>query len=178
MMLFFGSEGVARASALATHWQPAVPEAAFVGIELDWPADPLLLRSAVRHASNVHAVQSMQTVLFGMGAAGGMAVDSVLQGLLPIAGVIGVDISAGSESRRMVASAAMVRLIQHSTDDDPRASGLQTLVNDMRRHELDVRSMVLPSASRSDPAVAIRASGTFLVELVANASRASGIPRS
>ena len=64
------------------------------------------------------------------------------------------------------------------TDDDPRVSKLKALVEAMRRQDLDVRSMVLPKSARADPAVAMRAVGTFLVEAVAKASRITPTSRS
>ena len=168
---FLGPEGAARAVAFAERWQAAVPEAAFVGIELDPAVDPRLLRHAASEAAAARAMDSGQLVLFGTGAAGLVAVHSVLRGLLPGAGVIGLDISGEPETPPVLASAAVVRLVQHCGEDDPRANRLHALVDEMRRHELDVRSMVLPSLARTDPAVAMRATGTFLVELVARASR-------
>jgi hypothetical protein len=178
IVVFFASEGAARAVAFAEQWQPAVPEATFVGIELDSEVDPHLLGSAARDAAAARAIESTQIVLFGAGAAGRLAVTSIVQGLLPGASVVGLDISADWERPRVLTSVAMVRLIEHCTEDDPRASRLKALVDDMRCHELDVRSMVLPNAAQANPTVAVRATGTFLVELVAKASRITATSRS
>src|SRR4051812_21533683 len=127
IILFFRSEGLAGAVAFAEHWQPVLPEAAFVGIELDPVADPHLLRRAARDAATARAMDATQIILFGAGAAGRLGVNLILQGLLPGGGVIGLDISAEPEEPHIEASAAMVRLIQHCNDDDPRAARFKAL---------------------------------------------------
>src|SRR3954454_2032641 len=70
IILFSRSEGLAGAVAFAEHWQPVLPEAAFVGIEFDPVADPHLLRSAARDAAAARGMDAAEIVLFGAGAAG------------------------------------------------------------------------------------------------------------
>jgi hypothetical protein len=178
VVLFVGPGEAPDALAFAEHWQRAVPEAAFVGIELDPTATSDAVRRAATDLAIARAIDPTQVVFVGSGDAGRLAVHSVLEGGLTGAAVIGLDIVARSPCPPVRWSAAMVRLVQHCSDDDPRVSNLKALVDAMRRQELDVRSMVLPKSARTDPAVAMRAVGSFLVEAVAKASRITPTSRS
>jgi hypothetical protein len=178
VVVFVGPKGTPDALAFAEHWQPAVPEAAFVGIELDPTATSDAVRRAATDLAMARAIDPTHVVFVGSGDAGRLAAYSILQGTLTGAGVIGLDIVAGSPCPRVLSSATMVRLVQHCTDDDPHVSKLKALVDAMRPQELDVRSMVLPKSARADSAVAMRAVGTFLVEVVAKASRITPTSRS
>jgi hypothetical protein len=161
-----------QALACARAWQPAVPQAAFVGIELDTPvrnADIAALRQAAADAAAARSIGPSQIILFGTGEAGRLAVDLVLRGAMTATGVIGLDISLADAPSPVLPTAAMVRLVQQGADDPARAARFRGLVEAMRRQHLDVRSMLLPDAATLS--VTMRAGAVFLVELVAKASR-------
>jgi hypothetical protein len=174
LILFAADDGAAHAMVFARHWQPTVPRAAFVGLELDAGvrrSDRAALRRAAAEATTACSIQPSRIILFGTGAAGRLAVDLMLQAVIPGAGVIGLDITLESALSRVRSTAAMVRLVQHRTDDDPRATRAHALIAAMQRQDVNVRSMVLPNVAQASPSVTMRACGTFLVELVAKASR-------
>jgi hypothetical protein len=174
VMLFAAGDGRGQALGLARSWQPIVPRAAFVGIEIDDPvraADLETFRLVPTGAPRVRAVERSQIILLGSGGAGRLALDWVLRGDVAPAGVIGIDIALDLAPRRIVRTATMVRLVQHPSADDPRAARVQALTEAIRREEIDVRCMVLPNGAQASPDVTTRAGGAFLAELVANASR-------
>ncbi|MDB5363335.1 MAG: hypothetical protein JWO51_4632, partial [Rhodospirillales bacterium] len=92
-------------------------------------------------------------------------------GAIPATGVVGLDIPPTPAPARIAATAARVRLVQHSTSEDARAAKFRALVEAAQRRDIDVRSMILPDAANDAPGVTLRACSCFLVELVANASR-------
>jgi hypothetical protein len=172
--LFAAGESGEQALLFARQWQPAVPRAAFVGIELDTMVrrtEIAALRRAAAETAAGRSIQPSQIILLGSGEAGRLAVDLVLRAAILCAGVLGLDISLEEALPRVLPSATMVRLVQHSMDDHPQAARFRVLIEAMQRRHLNVRSMILPHVAQATPAVTRRAGATFLVELVANASR-------
>src|SRR6476661_5266987 len=79
---FAAGEGEAQTSGFARHWQPTIPRAAFVGVELGTavPRTGLAaLRCAAAKAAKARSIHPAQIILFGTGSAGQLAVDGVLQ---------------------------------------------------------------------------------------------------
>ena len=174
IILFAAGKGAEQAQAFARLWQPSVPHAAFVGIELDAAVertDIAALHRTAAAAATARSLPMSQVILLGAGEAGRVAVNLVLRGVTPAMGVIGIDIAPTPAPTRIMPTAARIRLVQRRTNEDAQAAGFRALVEAMRRQEIDVRSMVLPEAANDAAGVTLRASGSFLVELVANASR-------
>jgi predicted esterase len=174
VLLFAAGDGREQARAFAREWQPAVPHAAFVGIDVGAEArqtDLAALRQTVAEAAAARSIEPAQIILFGSGEAGRLALDLVLRGALLGAGVIGLDVALEEAPPRIRTIAAMVRLVQHSTADAAQATRFRALIEAMQRRHVDVRGMMLPQAAETAPAVTMRAGATFLVELVAKASR-------
>jgi hypothetical protein len=174
IILFAAGNGAEQAQAFARLWQPSVPHAAFVGIELDAAVertDIAALHRTAAAAATARSIPMSQVILLGAGAAGRVAVNLVLRGVTPAMGVIGIDIAPTPAPTRIMPTAARIRLVQRRTSEDAQAAGFRALVEAMRRQDIDVRSMVLPEAANDAAGVTLRASGSFLVELVANASR-------
>jgi hypothetical protein len=174
IILFAAGKGAEQAQAFARLWQPSVPHAAFVGIELDAAVertDIAALHRTAAAAATARSLPMSQVILLGAGAAGRVAVNLVLRGVTPAMGVIGIDIAPTPAPTRIMPTAARIRLVQRRTSEDAQAAGFRALVEAMRRQDIDVRSMVLPEAANDAAGVTLRASGSFLVELVANASR-------
>jgi hypothetical protein len=168
--LFAAGESGEQALLFARQWQPAVPRAAFVGIELDTMVRRTEI-AALRRTAAGRSIQPSQIILLGGGEAGRLAVDLALRAAILCAGVLGVDISLEEALPRVLPSATPVRLVQHSMDDHPQTARFRALIEAMQRRHLNVRSMILPHVAQATPAVTRRAGATFLVELVANASR-------
>jgi hypothetical protein len=174
VIVFAPCLGAAQALAFAPHWQASVPQAAFVGVELGAPVEATDVAAVQRAAAGAAAARSIrmsEIVLVGAGAAGRFAVDLVLRGAIPAAGVIGLDLAPPHLPFRIVPTPAKVRLVRHGTRADPHAADFRALVEAMQQQEIDVRCMVLPPAANDAPGVTLRACSTFLVELVASASR-------
>jgi hypothetical protein len=179
--LFLAGDSREQALVFAREWQPAVPRAAFVGIELGpvvRQTDLAALRRTAAEAATTRSIEPSQIILFGSGEAGRLAVDLVLRGAILGAGVIGLDISLEEAPPNVLPTAAMVRLVQHGTDDVARTSRFRALIEAMQRRDLNVRCMMLPHAAQAAPAVTMRAGAIFLVELVANVTRISARLRS
>ena len=173
LILFTAGKGAEQALAFAPRWRQSAPQAAFVGIELDTAVvrtEIAALPRAAAAAATARSIRPSQIVLVGAGVAGRLAVDLVLQRAIPATGVIGLDIPPSPAPSAIVPTLAKVRLVQHRTDEDPHAINLRALVDAMQRQDVDVRSMILPDAAHDAPGVTLRACGSFLVELVANAS--------
>jgi hypothetical protein len=179
ILVTFGT-AAEQALILARQWQPSVPQAAFVGIALAYAArqpDIAALRRDIATAASSRSLHMSQTILLGADEAGRLALDIVLQGVVPAMGVIGLDIAPGPVPSRIAHTAAMVRLIHHRAGERTPA-GFRAVVEAMRRSDVDVRTMMLPDAAQPDHAqtasgIMQRAGATFLAELVANASRSS-----
>jgi hypothetical protein len=174
VILFAPCRGAEQVLAFAPRWQASVPQAAFVGVELDAAVeatDVAALQRAAAGAAAARSIRMSEIVLLGAGAAGRFAVDVVLRGAIPAAGVIGLDLAPPRFPFRIVPTPAKVRLVRHGTREDPHAADFRTLVEAMQRQGIDVRCMALPPAANDAPGVTLRACSTFLVELVACASR-------
>lgn len=174
LIVIFVALGTAAEQVLtfAQQWQRSVPQAAFVGIRLKHVArrpDIAALRRDVVAVAAAHAVQMSQTILLGAGEAGRLALDVALQGIVPAMGVIGIHIAPLTTPPSIDHAAAMVRLIHHRTGEQV-PSGFHALVEAMRQRDMDVRTTILPDLAQADLAMTQRAGGTFLAELVANAS--------
>jgi hypothetical protein len=174
IILFAAGEVAEQASFFARHWHPTVPGSAFVGIGVDaviGKTDLASLRGAIAKLATARSVQPSQIILCGTGAAGRLAVELLLQGLIPATGVIGLDITLEPAAGRVLPTMAMVRLVQHRTKDDPSATHFHALIEGLRRQDVDVRTMILPDPAQASPRATVRAGGVFLSELVAVASR-------
>ncbi len=173
VFLFSVATGLDQVLTFARQWQPTVPQAALIGIELNHVTrqpDIAALRRAIATAAALRSVQLSQTILLGAGTAGRLALDMVLEGVVPAMGMIGLDISLGAIPSHIERTAAMVRLIQHRAGEYAPAD-FRALVEAMQRQDIDVRTMVLPEIAEAASAMTQRAGATFLVELVASASR-------
>jgi hypothetical protein len=173
VFLFSVGTGLDQVLTFARRWKPTVPQAALIGIELNHVTrqpDIAGLGRAIATAASLRSVQLSQTILLGAGAAGRLALDMVLEGVVPAMGVIGLDISLGVIPSRIERTAAMVRLIQHRAGEYAPA-GFRALVEAMQQQDIDVRTTVLPEIAEAASAMTQRAGATFLVELVASASR-------
>jgi len=152
----WAAEGLAR-------WRPALPHVVWVALPLT-PTDAwssALLRRAVARQRH----PSARLVVLGHGRAGGLALELVLNRLLTCFGFVGLDIPAVHHSAG--STNAKVRLVQHA--GAKQGSGLADAVC---RSGVDVRCMELPDPSGGPgnlDAAALRAVGTFLVELAAKA---------
>lgn len=174
VVILFGPGQEAEAEALARQWGPAVPSGVFAGLELDLTArrvDLVGLRTLLAEAADRHGLQTQQIVLLGAGRAGRLAIDLALLGVVPGAAVVTLDIPLESAPATLAPAMASVRMVQHSTPDDPAGERFRAVVEALQRRQVNIRSMLLPDLETATQRATLRAAGAFLVELVANAGR-------
>ncbi|MDB5459843.1 MAG: hypothetical protein JWO72_1584 [Caulobacteraceae bacterium] len=174
IVILFGQGRKAQAEDLAAQWAPSVPRGVFAGLELDLTArriDLVALRALLSEAADKHWLQSQQVVLLGAGRAGQVAIHVVLLGVLPGAAVITLDLPLEAAPTILSPAPASVRMVQHSTPDDPRGERFHAVVEGLQRRQVNIRSMLLPDLDAVTQRATVRAAGAFLVELVANAGR-------
>ena len=174
IVILFGRGQEADAEELALRWGPAVPGGAFAGLELDLTTprvDLVGVRALLAEAADHHGLQTQQIVLLGAGRAGRLAIDLALLGVVPGAAVITLDIPLESPPTTLAPATAAVRMVQHSSPDDPMGERFHAVVEALQRREVNIRSMLLPDLEAATQRATLRAAGAFLVELVANASR-------
>jgi hypothetical protein len=180
IVILFGEGERAEVAEFTRQWAPAVPRGAFAGLEIDLAArriDLASLRALIDEAADEHALQERQIVLLGAGRAGRLAIDLAMLGVVPGAAVIALDIPLESAPTALAPSPASVRMVQHSTPDDPRGERFHAVVDALQRRQVNVRSMLLPNLGAATERATRRAAGAFLVELVANASRSAPAER-
>lgn len=95
IVVLYGEGEQAGLEQLARQWAPAVPRAAFAGLQLD--LDPLRLdlprlRALIREAADEHDLHGRQIVLAGAGRAGRLAIDLSMLGVAPGAAVMALDL--------------------------------------------------------------------------------------
>lgn len=178
IVILFGEGELAEVEAFTRQWAPAVPRGAFIGLELDLAARRINLadlRALIDKAADTHALQERQIVLLGAGRAGRLAIDLAMLGAVPGAAVIALDIPLEATPTNLVPIPASVRMVQHSTPDDPNGERFHAVVDALQRRQVNVRSMLLPDLGAATERATRRAAGAFLVELVANAGRSTPI---
>jgi hypothetical protein len=176
IVILFGQGHRAEAEEFARHWTPAVPRGAFAGLEIDLTArriDLVALRALIDEAAEEHDLEGWQIVLLGAGRAGRLAIDLAMLGVVPGAAVIALDIPLESTPTNLAPIPASVRMVQHSTPDDPDGERFHAVVDALQRRQVNVRSMLLPDLGVATQRATRRAAGAFLVELVANAGRST-----
>jgi len=175
IVLFMAGDGPLQAEFLTRNWQATVPRAMFLGIELNdmvWHVNLLALQRIVVEAAKAHGLQQEKVVLLGLGDAGGLAIELVMQGVLTALGVIAYDIPILEEHGPLRRGAARIRLVQHHSDADPDNTRFYALIREMQRQNIDVEAVILPE----DACLAMRAGSRFLVQLLANTDTPPGVP--
>jgi hypothetical protein len=159
---------------LAVRWQAVVPRAEFVAIDVDvvqGATDPVILRRLAAAAAASRSLRLSQIVAFGMGDAGRIVLDLVIRGRFPGAGMLGIDMALWPPLTSIPPTAAMIRLVQHESPEDPGSMRYHALVEAIELEGVDIRSMILPEPSTIAREATLRAGAAFLMELVASASR-------
>ena len=165
-----------KAREFSRRWQSAVPRAVFLGLEIQGELarsnGGRFARRFARIAKHL-SLSPSHTIVLGEGAAGRVALDLVLQRRIVAAGVLAIDIPVRPLPTRRRQIRPVVRLIQCRSADDPESEGLIAFLKELRFAAFDLRYALLPSAAALTPDVMVRAGASYLVELVAIASRFS-----
>jgi hypothetical protein len=176
VIILFEEGQKAGAEDFARLWGPGIPRGLFAGLEVDLTSrrvDLMALRSLVAETAETTGLQTQQVVLLGAGRAGRLAIDLALLGVVPGAAVITLDIPLESAPVALSPAPASVRMVQHSSPDDPGGERFHAVVEALQQRQVNVRSMLLPDLETVSQRATRRAAASFLVELVANASRLS-----
>jgi hypothetical protein len=170
-VLMDGSSEMAAVVAAVDQWRMAVPRADWIGIKLPpaslqrgphWLARILSSELARRRMRPAHLV------ILGRGRLGRLALDRVLDGKLRCAGVVVLDIPLAPPHSEIGVTPAAIRLVLHARDRSPAGAAL---IETIHSKGIDLRSIMLPALANDREQTLTRAARTFLVELVARASR-------
>jgi hypothetical protein len=109
-----------------------------------------------------------QLIVIAEGKAARAALELVLQGALGCAGILAITVSCAALPFRIVPAVAAVRLVVQREEREPAPADLITA---LRAADMDLRIIGLNPAAAGDARTAASAAETFVLELVANASR-------
>jgi hypothetical protein len=112
-------------------------------------------------------VGAAQLILLAEGKAARTALELVLQGTLDCAGILSIALPCTALPFRIIPTAAAVRLVVQRED---RGDAPVALITGLQATDIDAR---ITSLNRHDMRAAASAAETFVLELVANASRQS-----
>jgi hypothetical protein len=115
-------------------------------------------------------VEAHQLILLAEGKAARAALELVLRGAIDCAGLLAIAVPCAALSFRIVPTAAAVRLVVRRADREDRPADLITT---LRAADIDARIIGFGSAAANDARAAASAAESFVLELVANASRQS-----
>jgi len=154
---------VAAAGALQ-RWRALTPLALWSTVSVRDASRDEILRGVAALLAR-HDVHAHQLILLTEGKAGRTALELVLQGALDCAAILAIAVPCTALPFPILPTAAAARLVV-DCDDAPA-----DLISALRDADIDARIVRLsPAASRDARAVA-SAAETFVMELVANASR-------
>lgn len=115
-------------------------------------------------------IEAHRLILLAEGKAARAALELVLRGEIDCAGLLAIAVPCAALSFRIVPTAAAIRLVLRRED---RADSPVDLVTALRAADIDARIIGFDSAAANDARAAGNAAETFVLELVANASRQS-----
>ncbi|UAK23188.1 hypothetical protein [Sphingomonas nostoxanthinifaciens] len=166
-----------HARSFAAHWASLVPGCAFAGLETNLAYRQIAfapVRELVEHETKRLGLDPLQIVLIGFGMAGQRALDLALCNVLGNVSAIIVDLPPDGVVVGLPPAQGAFRFVQHHRDADPDGRFFEELIHTLRRSAIDIRTMILPVGVGATD----RAIQTFLVELVARASRYHAVERS
>lgn len=115
-----------------------------------------------------HNVDADRLILLAEGQAARAALELVLQGAIDCAGLLAITAPCAALPFRIVPTDAAIRLVVGRQD---REDGPVDLISELRAADIDTRIIGFTSAAANDARAAANAAETFVLELVANASR-------
>lgn len=115
-------------------------------------------------------IEAHRLILLAEGKAARAALELVLRGEIDCAGLLAIAVPCAALSFRIVPTAAAIRLVVRRED---RGDSPVDLVTTLRAADIDARIIGFDSAAAKDARAAGNAAETFVLELVANASRQS-----
>ena len=154
---------VAAAGALP-RWRALTPLALWSTLPLRDASRDEILRGVAALLAR-HDVHAHQLILLTEGKAGRTALELVLQGALDCAAILAIAVPCAALSFPILPTAAALRLVV-DCEDAPA-----DLISALRNADIDARTIRLGPAAGRDARTVASAAETFVLELVANASR-------
>lgn len=155
-------------------WRRLTPLALWFGVSVrGGPSDENLPDGILRGVAAELARQDVEAhrlILLAEGKAARAALELVLRGDIDCAGLLAIAVPRQALSFRIVPTAAAIRIVVRREDRDDTPADLVTA---LRAADIDARIIGFDSTSANDARTAANAAETFVLELVANASRQS-----
>jgi hypothetical protein len=157
-------------SADLARWKRLNPSAEWLSVKLpSGPMKPECGNRRLQETVRRLRVRSDRLVIVGTGKLGRCALDLVLQGALPCAGILAIDAAWAPLPNTIAATAAAIRLVAH--EDKCKGRDGDAMLALLQAADIDERIMMLASSGIDDHVATARAAETFLLELIAIASR-------
>jgi hypothetical protein len=162
------------ASLVATHeglrrWRRLTPLALWSAVSVRGACPDEILYGVAAELAR-QDVEAHRLILLAEGKAARAALELVLRGAIDCAGLLAIAVPCAALSFRIVPRAAAIRLVVWREDREDRPADLITT---LRAADIDARIIGFDSAATNDARAAASAAETFVLELVANASRQS-----
>ena len=150
-----------------SRWRRLTPLVLWSTVSVHDSSPDAILRSVAAEVAR-QDVEAAQVILLGEGKAARTALELVLRGALDCAGVLAIAVPCAALPFRIVPTAAAVRLVVQREDheDSPKL-----LITTLQATDIDARIIRLDPAAANVARAAASAAETFVLELVANASR-------
>jgi len=150
-------------------WRALTPLALWSTVSVHGAGSDQILRGVAAELVR-QDVGAPQLILIAEGKAARTALELVLQGVLDCAGLLAIALPCAALPFRIVPTAAAIRLVvQRAEHEDTPAD----LIAALRVADVDARITSLDPTVARDARTAASAAETFVLELVANASRQS-----
>jgi hypothetical protein len=154
-------------SAELTHWRALTPLALWSAVSVRDVSPDEILRGVAAELAR-QDVDAPQLILLAEGKSARPALELVLQGALDCAGILVIALPCAALPFPIVPTAAAVRLVVRREEYEDAPADLITA---LRAADIDARVISLNPAVADDARTAANAAETFVVELVAIASR-------
>jgi hypothetical protein len=148
-------------------WRRLTPLAVWSTVPVRDGSREQILRGVAAELAR-QAVQARQMILLAEGESGRAALEMVLQGGLDCAGILAIAVSCAALPFPIVPTTVAVRLV---VQREECADAPDNLISTLRTADIDARIIRLDPAASQDTRIATNAAETFVLELVANASR-------
>jgi hypothetical protein len=150
-------------------WRALTPLALWSTVSVHVASPDEILRGVAAELAR-QDVGAAQLILLAGGEAARTALELVLQGALDCAGILAIALPCAALPFRIVPTTAAIRLVVQRWD---RGDVPADLITALRAADIDARITSLDPTAAREARTAARAAETFVLELVANASRQS-----
>lgn len=148
-------------------WRRLTPLALWSAVSVRGASPDEILHGVAAELAR-QGVEANRLILLAEGKAARAALELVLQGAIDCAGLLAIAVPCAALSFRIVPTAAAIRLVVWREDREDTPADLITA---LRGADIDTRVIGFDSATTNDARAAASAAETFVLELVANASR-------